>query len=310
MSLAVYVVIYLGFAVFIAGCIRRVVQYATMPLHLRWELYPVPHEEPSRAAHGGSYFESVDWWKQPSHFNLQGELRTMVPEMVFLKALWEFNRKLWYASFLFHFGLYLTMATVVLVFGQAVLSLAIAGWAQGTGELVMAGLYRITGFSGVVLTLIGAAALLRRRVSDPEIKNLSVPADVFNLVFFLATFGLLGAGYLTMPAGASVTGLARGILTFDSSVRIGGVFALGLVLASILVAYIPFTHMAHFIAKYFTYHSVRWDDRVNRRAGRIEATVSQYLAYKPTWAAPHVGATGEKTWAEVATANPAQEVRK
>ncbi len=310
MNVAVYVVLYLGFLIFVAGCIRRVLQYARMPLHLRWELYPVPHEEPARAAHGGSYFESVDWWKQKSHFNLQGELRAMVPEMLFLKALWEFNRKLWYASFLFHFGLYLTIATLVLVLGQGLLTLSVAGWAYGTGGLVLAGMYHITGYAGVALALIGAVALLARRVSDPQLKNYNVPADLFNLVFFIVTFGLLGAGYLTRPAGVTVTALARGVLTFDRSVPIGGIFGAGLLLASVLVAYIPYTHMAHFIAKYFTYHSVRWDDRANLRAGRIESTVAGYLDYKPTWAAPHMGATGERTWAEIATTNPAQEVHK
>ncbi len=70
------------------------------------------------------------------------------------------------------------------------------------------------------------------------------------------------------------------------------------------------THMSHFIAKYFTYHSVRWDDAPNRRRGRLEAQVAEYLTYRPTWAAAHMGADGKKTWAQVASTNPAQEVKK
>ena len=311
MTVAVYGGIYLGLMIFLIGCVRRVIQYARAPIHLRWELYPVPHEEPGRVAHGGSYFESSDWWTQPRHFNWRGELRAMVPEILFLKGLWEFNRRLWYASFLFHFGLYCTIASVVLVVGQVIMSAEVAGWANGLGGLAIAGLYRATGYAALLLTLAGAAALLWRRMSDVELKNFTSPADIFNLVFFIITYCALGAGYLQRPEGAaSVTAIAHGMLTFDVSAEVAPMIGFGLVMASVLIAYIPLTHMAHFIAKYFTYHAVRWDDRANSRGGRIESAVAGYLAFKPNWAARHVGATGEKTWAEIATTNPAQEVRK
>ena len=39
---------------------------------------------------------------------------------------------------------------------------------------------------------------------------------------------------------------------------------------------------------------------------RHEKKVAEYLIYKPTWAAGHIGADGRKTWAEVVTTNPAQ----
>jgi nitrate reductase gamma subunit len=308
MTIATYFAIYLGSVIFLVGSIRRIIQYARMPVHLRWELYPVPHEERDRAAHGGSYFESTDWWTRPARFNVQGEARAMAAEILFLKVLREFNRKLWYPSYLFHAGLYLTIATGVLVVSQLAI-FPVRGWEAG-GGLVPA-TYRITGYAGFVSTLSGAIVLLWRRLRDPQLKNYTHPADVANLLFFAAVYGVLGIGYLTRPAGsAGITAIARGVLTFDLSVHVPAIFGCGLLLASLLVAYIPFTHMAHFIAKYFTYHAVRWDDRPLARGGRMEPTAAEHLSYKPTWAAPHLGATGEKTWAEIATANPAQEVRK
>jgi nitrate reductase gamma subunit len=308
MTSATYFAIYLGSVIFLVGSIRRILQYARMPVHLRWELYPVPHEERDRAAHGGSYFESTDWWTRPAHLNVRGEARAMAAEILFLKALREFNRKLWYPSYLFHFGLYSTIATGVLLISQTAIFL-VSGWEAGGG--LVRTTYRITGYAGFVATLAGAIALLWRRLRDPQLKNYTHPADVANLLFFAATYGVLGVGYLARPAGsAGITAIARGVLTFDLSVYIPPLFGCGLLLASLLVAYIPFTHMAHFIAKYFTYHAVRWDDRSTTRGGRMESTAAEYLSYKPIWAAPHVGATGEKTWAEIATANPAQEVRK
>ena len=42
---------------------------------------------------------------------------------------------------------------------------------------------------------------------------------------------------------------------------------LSVVLLSLLTAYIPTTHMSHFVGKYFAYHSIRWkDDAVTRDA--------------------------------------------
>ncbi|MGE5361291.1 MAG: hypothetical protein ACM3NQ_19920, partial [Bacteroidales bacterium] len=77
------------------------------------------------------------------------------------------------------------------------------------------------------------------------------------------------------------------------------------VLACALVAYIPLTHMAHFIGKYFTYHAVRWDDAPMDARGRLARRIAASLATCPTWSAPHIGADGTKTWAAVASANPA-----
>ena len=73
-----------------------------------------------------------------------------------------------------------------------------------------------------------------------------------------------------------------------------GLFGVGVALSSVLAAYIPFTHMSHFIAKYFTYHDVRWDDRPNVRGGSIESTVAEYLTYRPTWSAAHVARRRQK----------------
>jgi hypothetical protein len=81
-------------------------------------------------------------------------------------------------------------------------------------------------------------------------------------------------------------------------------------LTSALAAWIPFTHMSHFIAKYFTWHSVRWDDRRMERGSAMESKVAGYMNYHPTWAALHLAANGEKSWAEIAASAPAQEAKK
>ncbi len=311
MALTVYAAICMGLVLFLIGCVRRVIQYASLPIHLRWELYPVPHEAPERVTHGGSYFETTDWWTKPKHSNMAGELSFMIPEMLFLKGLWEFNRRLWYSSFLFHFGLYILIGTVVLVAAGAGLPVLVPSLAHGSALVLLAHFYKITGCIGAAASALGAVLLLLRRMTDPALKNYTKPADFLNLLLFMAAFAAVGAGYVLRPAGSAGIGdVASGLFHFNTSLPVSGLFGVGLVLAAALVAYIPYTHMAHFIAKYFTYHNVRWDDTPNMRGSSIEAKIAECLTYKPTWSAAHVGADGKKNWVDIATSNPAREVRK
>ena len=56
--------------------------------------------------------------------------------------------------------------------------------------------------------------------------------------------------------------------------------------------------MTHMFGKYFTYHTVRWEDHPNMRGSKIEKAVIEALGHPLTWAAPHIK---KGTWAEAAT---------
>ncbi len=71
--------------------------------------------------------------------------------------------------------------------------------------------------------------------------------------------------------------------------------------ASVLLAYIPLTHMSHFFVKWFTWHKIRWDDEPNVRGGRIEKLIEAALQYPVTWSGEHIQGDGKRTWADVAT---------
>jgi nitrate reductase gamma subunit len=276
MTPLLYCLLYAGGFVVLAGCVVRAIRYAEAPVHLRWEIYPVPRGWP-------------------------GELKIMVPEILFLKGLWEFNRPMWLVSYPFHLGLYLLSAAVVLL---------------GCGVLVPAAaaplhpVYAACGVAGGVLGLAGALGLLVRRITNRELRMYSSPADFFNLAWFVATFGLLLAGEWTRPAASpGPMDILKGAARFDATLRLPGLLAAGLASGAALLAYIPMTHMAHFIAKYFTYHRVRWDEHSTAPGGSIERRVAEYLMYRPTWSARHVGAAG-RTWAEIAASNPTEGARK
>jgi len=310
-TILLYSLMYAAVLVFLIACGVRAIYIARLPLHLRWELYPVPHEAAAQAEHGGSYFEVTDWWKKPVHSNLLGEWKFMLPEMLFQKALWEFNRTLWFFSFPFHFGLYLLIGATGLLGMRALFAFWAPHLMSGQTGVMLHWACAAGWLGGAALAAIGAFCLLIRRLTDENLKTYTTAGDLFNLLFFIATLGCLVAGYLFRPTGSPhALALARGVLTFDTALRFGPLLAAGLVLSALLTAYIPMTHMSHFVAKYFTYHTVRWDDRPNLQGSDLAKKVAEYLTYRPRWAAPHVGADGVKTWAEIATLNPASGVKK
>ena len=92
------VVTYGAVAVFLTAVVHRAVKISRLPLHLRWELYPVAHEG-RRARYGGSYLEEPDWWTKPREVSLAGELKVMIPEILLLAGVWEHNRPQWLRSF-------------------------------------------------------------------------------------------------------------------------------------------------------------------------------------------------------------------
>lgn len=309
------VVTYASIVVFVAAIAIRALKIARLPLHLRWELYPVAHEK-GRAHYGGSYLEEVDWWTKSRHSSLVGELKVMIPEIVLLAGVWEHNRKHWLRSFPFHFGLYLLALLIVLLIA--------GGIGQAAGMEVTAGdgmvgkvLYHLTylvGYAGMGLGLVGAAALLATRAFDADYREYTKKADFFNLGFFVVTFAVAIAGHaLADRHFAALRDFFARLVTFDfstasaTSASATGLIAVEIVLASLLLAYIPLTHMSHFFTKWFMYHDIRWSDEPNRPGGKIERQVGEQLQYPVSWSAPHIRGDGKKNWVDVATSGVEEE---
>jgi len=312
MSVLMYLVAYLAIAVFAIAVAVRFFGYLRNPIHVRWELYPVAHEG-KRASYGGSYLEEVDWWEKPREVSMLGELKVMIPEILFLKAVWEHNRPLWFVSFPFHFGLYLIAALIGLLGVGAIAQLAGAAVGPGAGGLG-SWLHRLPVVLGPIafgLCGLGALGLLLRRLLDADIRRYSSVGHYFNLALFLVVLGL--AAYTWRAADADFA-LARGFLANLIAFRLepvgGALFGVQVIVASLLLAYIPLTHMSHFFMKYFLYHDIRWGDEPNVDSPKTAARIATVLNYPVTWAAPHVAIPGRSTWAEVATFNPAAEAEE
>ncbi len=305
MTWFVYLIAYLSVIVFTAAVLGRFISYLRNPIHVRWELYPVAHEG-KRAEWGGSYLEEVDWWKKEREFSLVGELKVMVPEILLLKAVWEHNRPLWFVTYPFHLGLYILCAFLgVLIVG---VMLQLAGISLGSGiapgSVVMA-LMSLLGPLGLILTFSGAFGLFVKRLTDPDMRTYSSFGHFFNLtLFMISTTVALLTWLFVDPSFSMLSGFFTGLITFDFIELTHPLFIAQLVIAFLLVAYIPNTHMAHFFMKYFLYHDIRWGDKPNVGTPETDAKINTVLNYPVSWSAEHIAIEGKKTWAEVAMYNP------
>jgi nitrate reductase gamma subunit len=304
-----HILCYAALAVFVLAVVIRFRRIARLPLHLRWELYPVAHEK-GRAHYGGSYFEEMDWWTKPRQSSVLGELKVMVPEILLLAGVRHHNKSQWWRSFPFHFGLYLTIGTTVLLLLGAIL-LAAGGAVGG----ILGGLTPVVGWAGMGLALVGALALLARRMFNEDYREYTNPVEYFNLIFFVAAFVVALIAHATAdPDFARVRGFLASLVTFGGYTPAAGtqmtpLLGVTTVLMGLLMAYVPLTHMSHFFTKWFMYHGIRWSDEPLKVGGKIEAQVTESLKLKPTWAAPHIQGDGKKNWVDIATSSGLPEDR-
>jgi len=304
MGILLHFLTYVCMVIFLFAVVAKFIQYKSMPLHVRWELYPVAHEG-KKAHYGGSYFEETNWWTHERKPDRVSELRHMIPEMLFLVAVRKHNPLLWLRTFPFHFGMYILIGFMgLLCAGAAAQQMAGASLTAG-GALFT--LTAATGFAGTILGILGALGLLHRRLMDEDLKDFTKPADILNLLFLMAVFILILVSGISDNSFGGLTDYVRSVIFFDVAFMPGNAAtAAAVVLGSLVVAYIPLTHMAHFVVKYFTYHNIRWDDTPNMRGSAHEKKIGEMLHYPCTWSAEHINPDGEqKSWLQVAVENPA-----
>jgi nitrate reductase gamma subunit len=293
-----FIIAYGLLAVFVIAFVVRSIGLARLPVHLRWELAPVPKEK-GRGRYGGSYLEEYEWWKKPREESLLNELVYMVREILGLKALWEHNRALWWFSFPFHWGLYLLIGAA----GVALLA-ALLGLAGNGAAAFFTGLLDPLAVAGCAAGLVGTVGLFLRRVFVREMRVMTSRVAYFNLLLLGAVFGTGLWAALAIPSyGEAVLGLSGALLGAETTHAVAPPLGVHLLATAVFLAYLPFSQMMHFVAKYFTYHEVRWDDEPLEVGGELEKEVLELMQQPVSWAGPHIRADGRKNWVDIATAD-------
>lgn len=294
---------YFSFVFFVLALVFNMKKYAWTPVHLRWELYPVPGEE--EHGHGGSFLERVDWWRGKIKVNMASELNELFQEMLFIKRLYRSKRRFWVLSFLFHGGIYLILGWFVFIFigGLEVLLRLPAA------SLLYAAVFYITmalGYAGISAATVGGIGLAVKRYHDSKLRDLSSPVDYFNLLFALAVMvsGIFALAYdpFFNTARAFMAYLLSGagyIFPFSYPLVIYPATVVQLVLLCCFLIYVPFSRLTHFLGKYFTYHKVLWNSQPSMQLEKFDSRydLSGNLDMPIPWSAPHIPAG--KKWRDL-----------
>lgn len=308
---ALQIVTYILIIAVIIAFASRLYRYYKMPIHLRWELYPLASEK--NRTWGGSYLEEPEWWtKPPEEKSMFGEVRYIGEEIMLFKEYFHKKRDYWYLVYPFHMGVYLMVGFLALLLVGAVTVLAgavVSAESANVWGRIVYYLTLIAGGASLILGIIGTVGLLIRRMVDNDLKIYTKRIDYFNLIIILAVF-LTGffSWILTDTTFAVAREYTKGLISFGPVGTISAITTVHIVLLFLVAAYIPFTGMMHFFAKTFTYHFVRWDDAANIRGGKLEKGIVQLLNQPISWSAPHLEAV--KCWSDAAKDTLANEESK
>jgi nitrate reductase gamma subunit len=257
---------------FIGICIvwRR---YSRMPLHLRWDLHPLPEEGIQLKTDG----------KSPGKLAIAvAEIRFALREGLLFEQCFKSNRSIWYATYPFHLGVFLSVLWSILLFISSV---------SGIGDWWIAKALIIgSGSIGLILGTVGGLALIGKRLLDSNLRIYTSAREYINLVILLVIFLL---GLFTWIGWDSDFALSRqytrSLVTLSPLPPAEWPFWFTAVILSLFIASLPFASMKHGIAKFFTYHQVRWDNEPNVRGGQLEHRIEKLMTSTMTWSAPHIG---------------------
>lgn len=273
--------LYIIFAVlcFIGFSAYKAWKFATMPLHSRLDLYPVPKEE-GRAEYGGSYYEETEWWNKSRKVNHINEIKDMLKEILFIKKLFQNQRRLWWASYPFHLGIYFLFSWTILLLISVIWPLPfISTFAS------------FVGFAGFFLAFSGNVLLLLRRLSDSVLRKYTTLQDYFNLVLI---FAVLLSGIFVWSGEFSAQETIVQIISFNAY-QLGVPVIVHLLLLGLMFFYIPLSKMNHYIGKYFTFHKILWENDPNLPGSRVERELQKNAGYQPKtkWSASHINTIKE-----------------
>ncbi len=295
---------------YIAGAYTyRSIKYAQMPVHLRWELYPLPHEQGSK--YGGSYLEEPEWWTKPRRKSLIRDILFIIKDYLFFTQYFRLNKGYWSVLYLWHVGFYLIVAFHVLVAIGALAMIGgidVYGGSGNVGGKILYYLTLITGIAGFSLGCLGSIGVLTRRLVDSDLRLFASAKNYFSYVFYFAVFlsGMVAWGFFDTTF-ADYRVFYHSVFTFED-ITVDAALISHAVLFAMFLFYMPSTQAMHYATKFFAFFAIRWNDNPNLRGSKVEKKIEELLSQPVTWSAPHI--QGRGNWVDVATSEVESEVKR
>ncbi|MFC1971420.1 respiratory nitrate reductase subunit gamma [Chloroflexota bacterium] len=296
-----YIATYVSYTFIIIAYVYKTLKIAKMPLHLRWELYPVPHDKGHR--HGGSYFEELEWWNKPQEKKTLRGIFYLLKQYFMFSGYFRKKRGYWLSLYPWHVGFYLIVLFHILTFFGA-LAIVTVGINISSVSAIGLGiaLYYLTlvvAVGSFILGSFGSIGMLIERLVKKELKDYASPANYFNYIFFLIVFlsGLFSWIFYD-PTLSAYREFWVSLITFQYTAVEPATYA-HIMIFSLFLIYLPFTRSTHYITILFAYFSVNWGDKPNLRGSEIEKDIKEMLNKPVSWSAPHIQSV--KKWSDIAT---------
>jgi nitrate reductase gamma subunit len=309
MGTLIIVLTYVAYVFIVVVYTVKVVAWLRMPLHIRWDLYPVIHEEHYR--YGGSYYEQQEWWTKPCPKNTWRSLLYSLKDNLYMGEYYERNRLYWSFLLPWHIGFIFIITFHILCFFAAVAM--IGGLDIGVVSAHVAGriFYYVLLFTGGIAFITGTFGSLGMpivRLADRGLRTYAMPMNYFNYLFFLLVYGSGLYAWLALdPTLDEYRTYWLGLITLTAP-TLQPMTILHILLFDIFLIYLPFTRSTHYITRILAYFFIRWDDEPNLPGGKLELQIGGLLGRKVSWAGKHIP-TG-KSWAEAVTESGLPEVQK
>ncbi len=240
---------YVAITVFIVGFVKKV---------MNWAKSPVPFRIPTTCGQQ----QSLSWIQQNKVDNpstMGGVILRMFFEIVCFRSLfrntkaeikdggtisYEWEKWLWIAALAFHYSFLTVVIRHMRLFLEPV-PLCIQ-WIEKLDGFFQIGLPGVLA-SGVIL-FAAVAYLFIRRVTNPQVKYISLAADYFPLFLIL---GIAGTGlymrYIARVDVVAIKEITMGIATLNPVIvnSVGTIFYVHMFLVCALLAYFPFSKLMH-----------------------------------------------------------------
>lgn len=272
--------------IMIIGIAVKFYRISKMPLNVRWEIYPLPHESEEKRKYGGSYMEEVDWQDKKPERHLMGEILEPLKEIFYLHRVKKFNPYgIWFWSMALHWGIWLLFLWMGILLVNSIFNWEIASKLN------------FLAYFSYILGILGVTGLIFKRIFIQDLKIYTSGIDYVNLLFllFLFTSGLFAISNEngTEELLSYSTGFLKGSIPVD---ELSIVTIVHFVIFELFLIYIPFSRFFHGPVKYATFHSILWNDMYQIKGSAEERKISKQLNYKVGWAGPHI--LSDQTWLE------------
>jgi len=252
---------YLAFVVFVVGFSAKI---------LSWAKVPVPFRIQTTCGQA----KSLDWIKanelESPHTKLGVVVRMALEVLVFrslFRNTWttlkrdekngprlvhESDKSLWLFGLLFHWSFLLIFVRHYRFFLEPVpFFVPILERFDGLFQITLPTFYLTD-----LLILLGITALFLRRLVDPKVKAISLPADFFPL-FLIGAIACTGIAmrYVHKVDITKVKAHIQGLMAFNpgaTDLEIGAIFYAHLALVSVLAMYFPFSKLMHMGGVFFS----------------------------------------------------------